>query len=138
DRRAREARAARRDRRVHRHGPRPQGPGGRRCLGRHGRRCVARRRARGARMIVARAPASSANLGPGFDAAAAALDLWNTVEIEQGDFAVEIEGEGAGELPRDASHLAVQAFALLTPPAAYRFRFTNAIPLERGLGSSAA
>jgi homoserine kinase len=89
-------------------------------------------------VIVARAPASTANLGPGFDAAAAALDLWNTVEIDHGPFAVELDGEGADELPRDASHLALQAFALLTSPAAYRFRFTNAIPLERGLGSSAA
>jgi homoserine kinase len=89
-------------------------------------------------MIVARAPASTANLGPGFDAAAAALDLWNHVEIEPGTFAVEIDGEGAGELPRDATHLAVQAFALLTPPDGFRFRFTNTIPLERGLGSSAS
>jgi homoserine kinase len=89
-------------------------------------------------VIHARAPASTANLGPGFDAAAAALDLWNTVEVEEGTFAVEVDGEGAGEVPRDASHLAVQAFSLLTPPAGYRFRFTNAIPLERGLGSSAA
>jgi homoserine kinase len=89
-------------------------------------------------VIVARAPASTANLGPGFDAAAAALDLWNHAEIEEGTFAVEIDGEGGEELPRDASHLAVQAFALLTPPAGYRFRFTNTIPLERGLGSSAA
>lgn len=89
-------------------------------------------------MIVARAPASTANLGPGFDAAAAALDLWNHAEIEPGAFAVEIDGEGAGELPRDATHLAVQAFAFLAPPDAYRFRFTNSIPLERGLGSSAA
>jgi len=89
-------------------------------------------------VIVARAPASSANLGPGFDAAAAALDLWNTVEIEEGPFSVDLQGEGAGELTRDATHLAVQAFALLTPPSAYRFRFTSHIPLERGLGSSAA
>lgn len=89
-------------------------------------------------MIVARAPASTANLGPGFDAAAAALDIWNHVEIEEGTFEVELDGEGAGELPRDASHLAVQAFALLTSPGRYRFRFTNHIPLERGLGSSAA
>jgi homoserine kinase len=89
-------------------------------------------------VILARAPASTANLGPGFDAAAAALDLWNHVEIEEGDFGVAIEGEGAGELPGDASHLAVRAFALLTPPTSYRFRFSNAIPLERGLGSSAA
>ena len=43
-------------------------------------------------MIHARASASTANLGPGFDAAAAALDLWNTVEIEEGTFAVEISG----------------------------------------------
>ena len=64
-------------------------------------------------MIVARAPASTANLGPGFDAAAAALDLWNHVEIETGSFTVEISGEGADELPHDATHLAVQAFALL-------------------------
>lgn len=89
-------------------------------------------------MIVARAPASTANLGPGFDAAAAALDLWNRVEIEEGPFAVEIAGEGANELPHDSTHLAVQAFALLTPASGYRFLFTNAIPLERGLGSSAA
>ncbi|MGN6798862.1 MAG: homoserine kinase [Gaiellaceae bacterium] len=89
-------------------------------------------------MIVARAPASTANLGPGFDAAAAALDLWNHAEIEPGAFAVEIDGEGADELPRDATHLAVQAFGLLTPPDGYRFRFTNSIPLERGLGSSAS
>lgn len=89
-------------------------------------------------MIVARAPASTANLGPAFDAAAAALDLWNTVEIEEGGFAVEIAGEGEAELPRGLSHLAVQAFALLTPPAGLRFRFRNTIPLERGLGSSAA
>jgi homoserine kinase len=89
-------------------------------------------------VIVARAPASTANLGPGFDAAAAALDLWNHVEIETGSFTVEISGEGADELPHDATHLAVQAFALLTPPDGYRFRFSNTIPLERGLGSSAA
>jgi homoserine kinase len=89
-------------------------------------------------VIVARAPASTANLGPGFDAAGAALDLWNHAEIEAGSFEVEVEGEGAGELPCDADHLAVQAFALLTSPAGYRFRFRNAIPVERGLGSSAA
>ncbi|HZU20704.1 MAG TPA: homoserine kinase [Gaiellaceae bacterium] len=89
-------------------------------------------------MISAAAPGSTANLGPGFDAAAAALDLWNTVELEEGAFCVEIEGEGAGELPRDASHLALRAFALFAQPDRYRFRFANRIPLERGLGSSAA
>jgi homoserine kinase len=89
-------------------------------------------------VIVARAPASTANLGPGFDAVGAALDLWNTVEVEEGPFSVEIGGEGAAELPHDATHLSLQAFALLAPPSGYRFRFENAIPLERGLGSSAA
>lgn len=84
------------------------------------------------------APASTANLGPGFDAAAAALDLWNEVVVEEGPFAVEIEGEGAGELPRDETHLALRAFALLAPVERHRFHFTNRIPLERGLGSSAA
>jgi homoserine kinase len=84
------------------------------------------------------APASSANLGPGFDAAAAALDLWNELEVEEASFGVEIEGEGADELPRDASHLALRAFGHFAPVERYRFRFVNRIPLERGLGSSAA
>ena len=89
-------------------------------------------------MISAAAPASTANIGPGFDAAGAALELWNEAEIEEGAFAVEITGEGADELPRDASHLTLRAFSLFAPPDGYRFRFTNRIPLERGLGSSAA
>ncbi|MFL5926333.1 MAG: homoserine kinase [Gaiellaceae bacterium] len=83
------------------------------------------------------APASTANLGPGFDTAAAALELWNEVTVEEGA-GVEIEGEGAEELPRDGSHLTLRAFALFAPPESYRFRFVNRIPLERGLGSSAA
>jgi homoserine kinase len=88
------------------------------------------------------APASTANLGPGFDTAAAALDLWNEVAVEErsrsGGSGVEIEGEGAGELPRDESHLTLRAFALLAPVENYCFRFVNRIPLESGLGSSAA
>jgi homoserine kinase len=89
-------------------------------------------------VIHAHAPASTANLGPGFDAAGAALGLWNEVELEEGPFGVEIAGEGADELPTDATHLALRAFALLAEPERFRFRFTNRIPLERGLGSSAA
>jgi len=89
-------------------------------------------------MIRALAPASTANLGPGFDAAGAALDLWNEVVVEDGAFAVEVEGEGADEVVRDASHLALRAFALFAPVEDRRFSFRNRIPLERGLGSSAA
>jgi homoserine kinase len=73
-----------------------------------------------------RAPATTANIGPGFDCAAAALDLWNEVEVE--------EGGGVA----DESHLGVQAFARLAPTSGKSFRFTDRIPRERGLGSSAA
>jgi homoserine kinase len=88
--------------------------------------------------VIVRAPATSANLGPGFDCAAVALDLWNELEVVDGDDTVAVEGEGAGELPDDRTNLAVRAYALLADPAGKRFRFTNRIPLERGLGSSAA
>ena len=86
------------------------------------------------------APASTANLGPAFDSAAAALDLWNELVVEEASSgpAVEIEGEGSAELPRDESHLTLRAFALFAPVDRYRFSFVNRIPLERGLGSSAA
>jgi homoserine kinase len=73
-----------------------------------------------------RAPATTANLGPGFDCAAAALDLWNELEVDDGE----------GEI--DESHLGVQAYALLAPLAGRRFEFVSRIPRERGLGSSAA
>lgn len=87
--------------------------------------------------MIVRAPATSANLGPGFDCAAVALDLWNELEVTPGR-GVTIEGEGAGELPADDTNLAVRAYALLADPSRKRFRFRNRIPLERGLGSSAA
>ena len=87
--------------------------------------------------MIVRAPATSANLGPGFDSAAVALDLWNELELTDGD-GVAVEGEGAGELPADVTNLAVRAFALVGEPDGKRFRFVNRIPLERGLGSSAA
>jgi homoserine kinase len=87
--------------------------------------------------VTFRAPATSANLGPAFDCAAVALELWNELHVSDGD-GVVVEGEGADELPADTSNLAVRAYALLADPAGKRFRFTNRIPLERGLGSSAA
>jgi homoserine kinase len=88
--------------------------------------------------VIVRAPASTANLGPGFDCAAAALDLWNELEVTEGEHAVVVEGEGAAELPNSDDHLALRAFALVAPVENHRFRFVNRIPLERGLGSSAA
>jgi homoserine kinase len=91
--------------------------------------------------FVVRAPATTANLGPGFDCAAAALDLWNELDVEPAETgapSVALEGEGADELPRDESHLALRAFARVLPVERFSFRFVNRIPLERGLGSSAA
>jgi homoserine kinase len=84
-----------------------------------------------------RAPATSANIGAGFDTAAVALDLWNEVEVTEGE-GVVVEGEGASELAADTTNLAVRAYSLLADPAGKRFSFANRIPLERGLGSSAA
>ena len=63
-----------------------------------------------------RAPATSANIGAGFDAAAVAFELWNELEVTDGD-GVVVEGEGAGELTADHSNLAVRAYALLADPA---------------------
>ncbi|HZC30109.1 MAG TPA: homoserine kinase [Gaiellaceae bacterium] len=73
-----------------------------------------------------RAPATAANLGPGFDVAAVALDLWNEVEV------------GARNGSLDEDNLVVRAFAKLADPHAFSFRFVERIPRERGLGSSAS
>jgi homoserine kinase len=87
--------------------------------------------------MIVRAPATSANLGAGFDCAGVALDLWNELELTSGD-GVDVEGEGTGELPEDETNLAVRAYGLVADPAGKRFRFLNRIPLESGLGSSSA
>ena len=77
-------------------------------------------------VVRVRAPASTANLGPAFDCAAVALDLWNELEVVEGD------GGPGGD------HLGVRAFSLLASPDGLAFQFTDQIPRERGLGSSAA
>ena len=88
----------------------------------------------GRRRLV-RVPASSANLGPGFDVLAAALALQLEVEVaETGEFAVHTDLD----LPSDRSNLVVQAFERLHPAAEFTFRISSQIPLSGGLGSSAA
>ncbi len=92
------------------------------------------------------APATTANLGPGFDCFGLALDLWNRLDVLDGaggEPLVEVVGEGAGELGTDRDNLVYRAMAFLfreadqdMPPV--RLRCHNEIPLERGLGSSAA
>jgi homoserine kinase len=76
--------------------------------------------------IHVRAPATTANVGPGFDCVGVALDLWNELEIT----------DGPGE--PDPTHLGVRAFAQIAPVSGKRFRWVDRIPRERGLGSSAA
>ena len=90
-------------------------------------------------------PGSTANLGPGFDTLGLAVGIYDTVEVEvtASGLEVEIFGEGANDLPRDASHLVVKAInsALHAADAhapGLKVTCTNNIPQSRGLGSSAS
>lgn len=90
-------------------------------------------------------PATSANLGPGFDSLGLALDLRDRLEAEVTDdgLVVEVDGAGSGEVPLDERHLVVRsmraAFAELgAKPPGLHLRCTNVIPHARGLGSSSA
>ncbi|HEX6461206.1 MAG TPA: homoserine kinase [Thermoleophilaceae bacterium] len=88
------------------------------------------------RTRVVRVPASSANLGPGYDVLAAALAIHLELEVEEtGEFAVESNIAGT---PLDRSNLCVRAFEKLHPADGVTFRVTSHIPLAAGLGSSAA
>jgi homoserine kinase len=88
----------------------------------------------GRRRLI-RVPASSANLGPGFDVLAAALALHLEVEVvETGSFAVVTELDVA----RDRRNLVVRGFERLHSADAFEFRISSDIPLSGGLGSSAA
>jgi homoserine kinase len=87
------------------------------------------------RRRVVRAPASSANLGPGFDCMAAALALHLELEVaETGTFAIETELAVA----RGRENLCVRAFERLRPADDFTFKISSQIPLSGGLGSSAA
>lgn len=88
------------------------------------------------RRRLVRVPASSANLGPGYDALAAALDIQLELEVsEVGEFEVDAGGEG---LPTGRDNLCVRAFEHLHPADGLRFEVRSDIPVARGLGSSAA
>jgi homoserine kinase len=85
---------------------------------------------------VVRVPASSANLGPGYDVMAAALDLFLELEVEEaGEFSFD---PGPLEVPSDRENLIVRAFESLHSADGIAFRLKRGIPLARGLGSSAA
>ncbi|HEX2088114.1 MAG TPA: homoserine kinase [Solirubrobacteraceae bacterium] len=87
------------------------------------------------RRRLVRVPASSANLGPGYDAFAAALALHLELEVEEtGEFGVETELD----VPGDRSNLVVRGFERLHPADGFTFRIASKVPLSGGLGSSAA
>ncbi|GIH11700.1 homoserine kinase [Rhizocola hellebori] len=94
--------------------------------------------------FTVKVPATSANLGPGFDCLGLALDLHDEVTASLGEqTSVEILGEGAGELADDEKHLVVRAMRetfdeLGAQPAGIVLRCVNRIPQARGLGSSSA
>lgn len=92
-----------------------------------------------------RVPASTANLGPGFDALGLALALYDEVEVTSVacGLRVEVHGEGAGQVPTDEDNLVVRALRAACAWCGYRpdgviVRCHNRIPHSRGLGSSAA
>ncbi|MFY9917200.1 MAG: homoserine kinase [Mycobacterium sp.] len=89
--------------------------------------------------------ASSANLGPGFDSLGLALSLYDEIVVEttESGLTVEVEGEGAGQVPLDSTHLVVRAIqhglrSVGSAIAGLNVRCRNNIPHSRGLGSSAA
>jgi len=103
-------------------------------------------RAGTSRRFVVRAPATTANLGPGFDCLGLTLDLWNETEVAlAGDgLSVSVDGEGRSSLPRDGRNV-VPAMLLrrldelgCERPSGLRLECRNRIPLDSGLGSSAA
>ncbi len=98
-----------------------------------------------ARIGKVRVPATSANIGPGFDTFGIAFQLYNTVTLEEGDGGLEItvSGEGADDIPKDGSNIVYKAIDHVLTKAGYegrslRIQLENGVPVERGLGSSAA
>ena len=93
--------------------------------------------------VTVKVPATSANMGPGFDCLGMALDIWNSVTVQVGGRGFEISGHGEDELPRDESNLVWSSIARIfnetgqtMPPISLTCR--NDIPTTRGLGSSSA
>lgn len=96
--------------------------------------------------VTVRVPATSANLGPGYDSLGLALAMYDTLTVETtdgGDLAFDLRGEGAETLPRDPSHLVVRTLDAALARLGYRhaglaITAENVSPHGRGLGSSAS
>ncbi|MEI2731539.1 MAG: homoserine kinase [Dermatophilaceae bacterium] len=96
--------------------------------------------------IRVRAPASSANLGPGFDSIGLALGVWDEVDVEvtaEPGLRIDVSGQGSAGVPRDESHLVYRSMVRsferigLPVPAGLHLVARNAVPHGRGMGSSA-
>jgi homoserine kinase len=96
--------------------------------------------------VEVRVPASSANLGPGFDSVGCALGVWDTCRAtvaETPGLVVSVVGEGADAVPLDATHLVHRAMQVawselgVEPPAGLLLECRNEVPHGRGMGSSA-
>ncbi|MGP3535322.1 homoserine kinase [Microbacterium sp. RD1] len=98
------------------------------------------------RRVQVRVPATSANLGPGFDTLGLALSVYDELvvtELDPGLLEIEVAGEGAASVPRDASNLVVRAMAYAFAAVGrqlpgVRLEAHNVIPHGRGMGSSGA
>lgn len=95
--------------------------------------------------VAVQVPATTANLGPGFDSMGMALDLWDDIFVHAtaGATEVVIEGYGADVVPTGEDHLIVSTMRMAldrlgAPQVGIRMRCVNRIPHSRGLGSSAA
>ncbi len=106
---------------------------------------VARRSLSSGLSVPVEVPATSANLGPGFDCFGIALDWTETVQLEvvESGYQIDVTGEGAEKLPRDESHLIMRSalFGLAelgVQASGLRLTCHNTIPHGRGLGSSSA
>jgi homoserine kinase len=93
--------------------------------------------------LTATVPATSANLGPGFDCFGLALDLVNEVVIDTEGSGVTWEGEGADDLPTDGTDMITRSMAFVAHESgvqlpSFALHGVNRIPMERGLGSSSA
>jgi len=96
-------------------------------------------------MVRVQVPATTANLGPGFDCLGMALQLYNSVEMSltSSGLSIEVQGEGSQDILRDENNMVYQAalrvFKLVgNKPAGLRLKLNNNIPVARGLGSSSA
>ena len=96
--------------------------------------------------VLVKVPATTANLGPGFDCLGLALDIWNevTFSISGSSLIIDIEGEGSDLLPRDSSNLIYRCMQTLAAQAAHnlpnglQIRCKNRVPVASGLGSSSS